>query len=355
MKHPLFGIALLATVSGAMPGAALAQSSVTVYGSIDAGLRNATNVNAAGDSVLTMSSNGTFRSNRLGFRGVEDLGNGLKATFVLESGFNSGTGALNNTTNALFQREAHVGLQGAFGEVELGRQYTVAYKTILAFDPFVYRYPSITYALSSTAGTRRSNDIQYTGKFGAVTLRAEYALGEVEGSTSNGSAQAIGANYAEGPLKAGVSYTKAKQNVGSAALPVYRDYEHLAAGAAYTLGAFTVSAGYVDQQQQTIVARDDTLRWTWAGLAYKLNPATTLTGAWYRTKAYTRSATASLGAGDGKKDLYMLGLQYNLSKRTVLYAEYDHHSLDGSYARGGTTRLNQSSQSGVSAGIMHMF
>jgi predicted porin len=345
---------LCAALLGAVSSLALAQSNVTVYGSVDAGLRNLTNVNATGDSRLTMGSNGTFRSNRLGFRGREDLGGGLAATFVLESGFNMGTGALNNTTGALFQREARVGFSGGFGDIDFGRQYTVAYKTILAFDPFVYRYPSITYALSSTAGTRNSNDIQYTGKLGPVTMRAEYALGEVAGSTSEGAKQAVGVNYADGPVKLGVSYTRSNQNVGTATAPVYRDYDHVAVGGAYSFGTATAYLGYVDETQET-AARDDTAKWMWAGVSVKVAPAIGITGAWYRNKVFNTRATAAVGTGEGRKDLYMVGLTYDLSKRTTLYAEVDVHKLDGSIATGGTTRLNQTRQAGTSFGIMHMF
>lgn len=350
MKQHLLGAALL----GALSATAMAQSTVAVYGSIDAGLRNLTNVDAAGDSKLTMGSNGTFRSNRLGFKGSEDLGGGMKANFVLESGFNTATGALNNTSGALFQREARVGLSGAMGEVNLGRQYTVAYRTILAFDPFVFRYPGITYALSATAGIRNSNDIQYAGQFGNVTLRAEYALGEVAGSTTNGATQAIGASYAGGPLRFGGSYTHSKQNVGSAAAPDYRDDNHFAIGGAYSFGGATASAGYVDETQKT-AARDDTSRWTWAGLSWNAAPLLRMTGAWYRIDSFHSKASASVAAGDGKKDLYMVGATYELSKRTAIYSEVDVARLAGAYASGGTTRLNQTRQTGVSFGIMHTF
>ena len=351
MKYAIIGIALL----GGMPGLVLAQSNVEIYGSVDAGLRNKTNVNQAGDSVVTMGSNGTFRSNRLGFKGTEDLGGGLKANFLLESGFNTATGALNNTTGALFQREARVGLENAWGAIDLGRQYTVAYKTILAFDPFVYRYPSITYALSSTAGIRHSNDVQYTGRFKEFTVRAEYAAGEVAGDSSSGTAKAVGAVYARGPLKLGASYTKSKENVGTTAAPVYKDYSHVAAGGAYAFGPVTLSLGYVDEKQATVVTRDDRATWRWTGLSYQVSQRFNVTGGWYGNKVHNRKASATVAAGDGKKDLYMLGVRYDLSKRTVLYAEIDRNKFDGGFATGGTTRLNQRSQTGTSAGIMHVF
>jgi predicted porin len=350
MKKSLLAIAVL----GAFCGAASAQTNVTVYGSIDAGLRNETNTNAKGDSVLSMASNGTYRSNRLGFKGVEDLGGGLKAHFNLETGFKTGTGELNNTTGVLFQRQANVGISGAYGDLTLGRQYTVAFKTIGAFDPFQFKYPGVTYAISSTAGTRNSNDIQYTGKFGAVTARAEYALGEVAGSTSNGAKQAIGASYEQGPVQLGASYTTSKQNVGTSTTPNYQDYDHYAIGGAYTFGAATAYVGYVDEKQATATV-DNTSKWTWAGVSYKLSPKVELTGAWYRTKAFNTKASKTVAAGDAKKDLYMIGATYALSKRTTLYSDIDVTHLDGGYASGGTTALNQTRQTGISIGVMHMF
>jgi predicted porin len=111
---------------GAFAGVAQAQTSVTIYGSFDAGIRNQRDIDATGHSRTT----GTYNSNSLGFKGVEDLGGGLNAHFTLESGFNSGTGELNNTQNKLFQRSAFVGLGGQWGSLDLGRQYTVAFKTV---------------------------------------------------------------------------------------------------------------------------------------------------------------------------------------------------------------------------------
>lgn len=350
MKHKIFAVAAL----GLMSGAAMAQSSVITYGSIDGGLRNQTNVNAAGDSTLKMGSNGLWRSNRLGFKGSESLGGGLSANFVLEAGFNGGTGALNNSNNVLFQREAHVGVAGEYGALDVGRNYTVAFRTNSAFDPFNYRFPGITYALSAAAGSRKDNDIQYTGKFGAVTARAAYSLGEVAGSASNGSTRAVGAVYASGPVKLGASYTTATPKNGAGAKADYRDFTNYSLGGAYSIGALTGSVGYVRQKQQTATV-DDTTQWNWAGLSYKLAGGFKLTGAWYRVKAVNAATSAAVAAGDSVKNLYMTGMTYSMSKRTLLYAEVDVARLDGGYATGGTSKLNQSRQTGVSAGINHMF
>ncbi|UGQ46191.1 porin [Massilia endophytica] len=345
---------LTAAVLAALSSHAFAQSGVVVYGSFDGGLRHETNIDPEGSSVTTMSSNGTFRSNRLGFRGSEDIGNGMKVNFVLEAGFNSGTGALNNTNGVLFQREAHVGVSGKYGAIDMGRNYTAAYRTIIAFDPFKYRYPSVTYVLSSTAGTRKDNDIQYTGRFGDWTARAEYALGEQPGSSDNGTTKALGLNYSANGLKAGAVYTKSEQNVGTAANQNYRDFDHYAFGASYELGPVTFAAGHVKQEQAT-TTRDNTSTWDWVGASYQVTERFDITGALYRNKAYNTKASAAAAVGDSRKDLLMLGVTYELSRRTTLYAELDRTKLEGGFATGGTTKLNQTRQRGMAAGMMHTF
>jgi len=198
MKKSLITLAVL----GAFAGVAQAQapaSVVTLYGSFDGGIRRTSNVNANGDSNLTMGSNGTYNSNRLGFKGTEDLGGGNNAHFNLEIGFNTGTGTTDNAANTLFNRAANVGIGGAWGSIDLGRQYTVAFKTVGTYDPFNYKYTGIIPAVGATAGVRNNNDVQYTGTFGAITARAEWALGEVAGSNSSGSTKAVGVGYSAGP------------------------------------------------------------------------------------------------------------------------------------------------------------
>lgn len=334
--------------------AAAGNAAVTIYGSIDGGLRHLTNIDAAGDSDTTISSNGTFRSNRLGFRGGERIGGNNAVNFVLEMGFNSGTGALNNTNNVIFQREAHVGMSGDWGALDVGRNYTVAYRTILAFDPFKFRYPSITYVLAATNGIRKDNDVQYTGRFGNWTSRAEHALGEVAGHGDYGTTEAVGLSYAGHGLKAGGSYSIAKQNAGTTASPDYRDYTHYAYGASYDFGALTPAVGHV-KQAQTTSSRPTTSVWDWFGVDCQLTERFDITVAWYRNEAYNTKATSAAAVGDARKNLYMVGVTYGLSKRTTLYAEADRTKLSGGFATGGTTKLNQTRQSGMATGIMHMF
>ena len=109
MNKCILGLALLAPLTGLVH----AQSSVMVSGTVDGGVRYQTNVDAAGNHRVSIGSNGYYSSNKLQFSGEEDLGSGNKVGFVLENGFNLGTGGLDNTTNVLFNRQAFIQYDGS--------------------------------------------------------------------------------------------------------------------------------------------------------------------------------------------------------------------------------------------------
>jgi predicted porin len=387
MKKSLLALAVL----GAFAGVAQAQTSVTIYGSFDAGVRYQSNQSAGANSKLTMGSNGTYNSNRIGFKGVEDLGGGLNAHFTLEQGFNSGTGQLDTATNTnkLFNRSAFVGLGGQWGSLDLGRQYTVAFKTVGAYDPFNYKFTSIipTSQSSIAAGTRFDNDIQYTGTFGPITARAEWALGEQAGGARNGSAQALGVTYANGPLSVGGAYTLRKPNVGAngasstgtaatsgapTGTPGFQDNRDWTLGGAYTFGPARVALGYARETQDLSSGSIQQKNW-WVGGSYDLTPALGLTAAYYDTSVNNISG----GNTSGKRQLFIIGSTYALSKRTNLYADIDYARFkDGLInvgstnsgfqgtvigSGGGSSQLGlgssngQSRQLGVSVGVNHLF
>lgn len=365
MKKSLLALAVM----GAFAGVAQAQSNVTIYGVIDGGVRHQTNVNGAGDNRTTMSSTGVNSTNRLGFRGVEDLGGGLSARFTLESGFLMSQGALDNTTNMLFARGANVGLVGSWGAVDFGRQFGVNFKTIAAYDPFTYNYTTIIPLAGAAAGmnnpaspfgsNRFNNDIQYTGTFGPVTVRAEYALGEVVGSTGNGAAQAVGATYVGGPLTVGGAYTQKKTNIGTAGA-AYQDNNQWTVGAAYTFGAFRVAGGHIREKQEIGAGVPDAeVENSFIGVSYNFTPAFKLSGGYYQTKLDDIVGSSAATSGDGKRKLFIIGADYALSKRTKLYAEIDRAKLDGiSRIVGGSTlgaAGPQDNQTGVSFGVVHTF
>jgi predicted porin len=353
-------LALAAASAFASP--AKAQSNVTVFGSVDGGLRYHTHANAAGDDRLTIGSNGTSYNNRLGFRGSESLGGGYAARFHLEAGFNLGTGTLDNTSGQLFQRTITVGLASPWGAIDVGRQFSVAFKVAAPLSPFGSYYTGVTPLAiavpgSQTLGTptastaaanagvgRFNNDVQYTGTFGSWTARAEYAAGEQSASLRNGSAHALGLSYANGPLLVGAVYTRHKPNMGTTTAPSWQDRDHWLAGAAYTIGAVRASMAYVDDKVATDAAGERHTRWTWGGLEYRLSPVATVTGAYYHTRV------SGGGAASGKRGMFMVGATYALSKRTNYYAEFD-----ASRHRGTLLLNTQDSTKAFSAGLNHLF
>jgi predicted porin len=123
MKKSLVALALF----GAFATVAQAQSSVVIYGALDANINKVSRTSVA---------EGQSDNNKLGFKGVEDLGNGLKALFQLEVRFNPDTGTVESGTRPLFQGESRVGLQGAFGTVRLGRGKTAFQDSSAAFEPW---------------------------------------------------------------------------------------------------------------------------------------------------------------------------------------------------------------------------
>ncbi len=333
MKKSLLALAVL----GAFAGAASAQTSITIYGSFDAGIRNVTNFDANG-SRLSMGSNGTYNSNRIGFKGVEDLGGGLNAHFQLETGFNTGTGSLDNAANRLFNRTAAVGIGGAWGSLDLGRQYSVNFKTIGLYDPFQYKYTGIIPLAAQGGLTRLDNDIQYSGKFGGVGVMAEYALGEVAGSTGNNSTYAVGANYTGGGITVGAAYTGGKR--GATPATADQSLRNFTVGGAYATGPFRVAIGYADLKQDIAGGGDARTKDWWLGGSYAITPAAALTVAYYDTKAEAAGV-------DGKQKLFIVGGTYALSKRTNFYADIDNKRFTGA--------LERDTQTGISVGINHLF
>jgi len=322
-------------VAGLVSGGAFAQSNVVVYGSFDAGVRNVTNVNAAGNSILKMGDPGNYNSNRFGLRGSEDMGGGLKARFNLEGDFNSGTG---NQAAGLWRRSAWVGLEGGFGSLDLGRQYTVIFKTIGAYDPFNYKYTGIV-PTAGMDGARRDNDIQWAKSFGAVTARFQRSLGEVAGSTSAGATTEGGLSYANGPMNIGGAYGTQKNAAGNLTTTNWT------VGGAYKTGPMRLAAGYDLKSAGVAGTTDtDTKNW-WLGGSYAMSAPTELSVAYYNTKI-----DAAGTAADGESKLFIVGVTYAFSKRTNFYADYDRKNLGG-IARIGTN----DSQTGISVGINHLF
>ncbi|HEY8608715.1 MAG TPA: porin [Noviherbaspirillum sp.] len=338
MKKSLLALAVL----GAFAASAQAQTNVTIYGSFDGGVRWVNNANAAGESNVTMGSNGQFNRNRIGFKGVEDLGGGLNAHFTLESGWNTGTGALDNAANRLFNRSAFVGIGGSWGSLDFGRQYSVNFKTIGLYDPFSYKFTSLVPLAGIGGLTWVNNDVQYTGNFGPITARASWAFGETPGDNTAGASRALGVGYTGGPISAGAAYT-----VTTSVTDV--DTKVSTVGGAYNFGAFRVAAGFArtDTEGAAGAEIDD----AWVGGSFNVSPAVQLTAGYYRTK--------SDAAGDPRRNTYIVGATYALSKRTNLYFDIDHSRFSGGnpviYGVTLPAAATEDRVTGVSIGVNHLF
>jgi predicted porin len=344
--------ALALAAIGLGTGVAHAQSSVTLYGSLDGGLRNVVNGTKAGGAALTMASNGTYNSNRWGFVGKEDIGGGYYVRFNLEAGFVLATGANNNSNNQIFQRTSTVGFGGPFGQIDIGRQYTMQHYLVKDFEPFDFHYLSITESTAVSAGDtgRDSNDINYRGTFGPWVLRGQYALGGVPGSVAHGSVLGGGLSYHTKLVKLGAGYTH-RSTTPSATSTDYFGNDQYTAGGAVSLGPVDVMGGYSLIMQDTPASAHGKTRnrYLWGGVRYHATPFFNVTAAYYDGKNTTSGV-------DGRKDVAILGVTYALSKRTELYADVDYTHYTGVYLKNAT--LNASGHSkvtGVSFGMNHWF
>lgn len=372
-------------------GAAHAQSSVTLYGTIDEAVTFVHNANAAGKNQWSVgnASNGDLSGSRWGLKGTEDLGGGLKAIFQLENGFNPSTGGLGQGSR-LFGRQAYVGLTGdQYGTFTLGRQY----------DPLVDLVQGITAdnyfgSTFATAGdvdnydnsSRTNNSLKYVSPvFSGFQVEGMYAFGGVAGSTGSGQTWSAAAAYNTGPFSIAAGYFVADNPTvdgplrttwagtsdgtfdGSLINLGYQTAKSIniaRVAAQYVLGPFTFGAGYSNSQYksdgQSAFGSTEKFNTGQGFFNYQATPALLL-GVGY---SYTKS-TGDTGATYHQVSV---GADYNLSKRTDVYlvGAWQHASGEtlnedgtatvaaqasvGSYGYGGTN-----TQELVSFGLRHKF
>lgn len=312
MKMKLFAAAVAALAAGG----AYAQSSVTLYGVVDAGLTYANKVpngNGGGSSRFGLDS-GNLSGSRWGLRGVEDLGGGLKGIFDLESGFN-----VDNGTSAqggrLFGRAAYVGLQGQWGQLTLGRQQNLLYDFSLIYDPNAVATRYSVAAQDAFMAGRADNAVKYIGTFGGLSVNALYSFNrdgnEQAGLNKLGREWSLGANYAGGPFGVGVVYD---QSNSTAVGTVDNKEQRATIGGTYAFGPAKLYAGYRwYKANYATIAGNGNLRSNlyWAGLGYQVTPALSLMGTAYYQQFKNSNA--------GNPWLFVVGSDYALSKRTDAY------------------------------------
>jgi predicted porin len=342
---------MAAAVAGALaiPGVALAQSSVTLYGTIDTGIRNQSKVQdgAGGDGTVTSVTDGLYRTNRWGMKGSEDLGGGLKANFTLEGQYSSDTGAGPGGGNT-FARKSVVGLSSGESSFDLGRDYTVNFKELGIYDPLSYNYTGILpNAAPFTAGVRSSNMITAATGFGGAHVRIDYALGEQVATSAGGRRIGFGGDFgvAGFTIAGAYSTTNNAADTGST--------KDSTIGAKYGMNGFTFRAGWAQSTFDAVVnAAVDKARMFMLGAAYDFSSR--LTG---RIGYYDIKNTGRTAAGDGTRKNFIVAVDYDLSKRTTAYFEVDHNGFDGTFAAGTSIdgRVSNDGTTGVGVGLAHVF
>ena len=348
MKKSLIALAVLAS-----SGAAMAQSSVTLFGIVDTGVSYVNNANPAGDNVYGLTTSGNATS-RLGFRGTEDLGGGLKAGFWLEGEIFGDSG---NTAGFNFQRRSTISLAGGFGEVRLGRELTPGYSKTSGYDIFGQAgigqfngWQNWVGSATADANNIRSSNIvsYYTPNFGGFTGGIGYGFDEQTTGKAGRYAGGFGA-YDNGPLSVAVSYDQR-----DLATSISRDT--LTVAGSYNLNVAKLSTILQQSKYDRPGASDA-----------KFN-------------AYSLGASVPVGAGefklqyalydqkaiDSKAHQIALGYVHNLSKRTAVYGtvaylknkDASNQALPGLTGKGlsnvGGPGIGEN-QSGVQVGVRHSF
>ncbi|WP_233839200.1 porin [Paraburkholderia sp. ZP32-5] len=410
MRRRLVVIAVL----GALSSPAFSQSSVTLYGILDAGLNytvgsqkaivNGRPVGAGNQLALNDGAFGMFGS-RWGLKGTEDLGSGLKAIFTLENGFSMSSGAFAQG-GAEFGRQAFVGLDSPYGRLTLGRQYDPHLDIVAPFSAawqFAGYIATHAADVDNLLSTRRlNNSIKYTmPKFHGVNAEALYSVGGVAGSVSRNQAWSLAVGYDGGPFQFGagyltinnpnVSFYGANPNgtgvtgnnlgsLGSATSPANNPayagfasanrYNLAGVGASYTYGSATAGVIYTNVRYTGLgdVATSGPNPLGYSGTAaintVELNLRYFFTPTILVGVMGSLTRVGSVGGHDGASyRQFGGGAHYFLSKATELYAlvMYEHATGVDSTGRAavaaisGLTPSSTSSQTAVRVGIVHRF
>ena len=378
MKKTLVAIAALAS----LVSVAQAQSSMVLYGVLDAGVRNDSNVAKATTGAaqsLTQFNNGALNTSRFGIRGTQDVADGIKANFKLESGLKPGNGASSNATN-LFDRTASVGLQNSLGSLDLGRVTTFAYDTTASYtiDPLglemtnnnqvagvkaINVNPLGTAIGSGFFTSRRDNSMKYMGTFGPVSAGFAYSFGNVSGNSTAGSSAQVMAKYSANGLNLaattdsltdatslkqtlttfGGNYTISgvKLTAGTVQLKTPAGYNAVAgvlSGSTYA-GPSTFLVGAAATADTKMTVND-------IGLTYQVTTEMNLAVAYYTAKFEQNALSNTFNTTAAR-------VRYAVGKTTDIYGEIDNTKATGmDVSKSAAASL---SNSGYTIGLQHRF
>jgi predicted porin len=364
MQKKLIALAVASLASGA----AFAQTNVTMYGIADAGY-----VYSQGDAAVNGTNkfsgvqSGLLSGSRIGFKGEEALGNGLKAIFTLEYSLNIDNNSGVGSTGSLNARQQFVGLAGGFGQIALGRQYSPGYQATAnndpaggaLFEPQSFMTSQAGNTITPNSAARWDNAISYTTpNWGGFTGKAIYSFGETQDgfgsyndnfvSTGDNGKWALGANFATGAFNVDALY-QVRQNVTGLGGD---DINEWYVGGSFDLKFVKLMASYQDQDDKNAFNNDNST-WSLGAIIPVGNFGVHLA---YAQTNFDNAGV--LGAIDGKSNGAMIAGTYALSKRTTAYAGYvwadnDRDSL-GLGPVAGVGAPNQSNNSFL-AGVRHSF
>jgi len=343
LKSIIARAALLA-IAAAAPAAALAQSSVTIYGSMDLGMssQNVTVLGQNADAFSLAGAQGTRTDSRLGFRGTEDLGGGLRAGFVYEIGINADRTATGNAETRL----ANLSLTGDFGTVVVGT-FMNAFDTVRDFSPATAGVPGGDFTqLGGGCGQhvcrRSQNAIAYVSPtfngftFSAGAAREDNTLVVAHDLRS----VVVGVGYSQGPLAAHFAFgdQSADNNATGANAADLRNW---ALGVRYTLPQVALSLIYEDTKQSV-------------GPAFTREQEAWEIGARFPMGAFTPYVTFGQGeitAAGAASDTsaWQIGTTYKLSTRTSVYAAFGEDRIEAAAG------ANVQKRDGFTLGLAHTF
>lgn len=349
---------LVATATLLLAGTAFAQSSVTLFGLVDANL----SIGRGSLSDSTQLANSGYQSSRLGFRGTEDLGGGMSASFWLEAGVNNdnGSGQATNTNNQAnggaiagigggqglsFNRRSTVSMSGGFGEIRLGRDYSPQFWNLTVFDAFgsngVGASQTLRSVITGVTSVRASNSFGYIlpGNLGGFYGALQYYLGENNqtgaATEDDGRGTAVRVGYAAGPLNVALALSRTNYAAG--------DVRQDNVGAHYQFPFGRLMAQYSNDKNGALTGKG----WQVGGLF----PV----GVGEIRAAYSMYKTNAAGTPKSRK--VALGYVHNLSKRTAVYATAARvrNSGGATQALGGATTAANASSTGFDFGLRHSF
>lgn len=387
LKKNLLATAALAAFAALAATSAHAQSSVTLYGIIDAGISYANNAARTGGSdSLVKYDDGVAQGSRWGLKGSEDLGGGLKAIFTLENGFNSGTGALGQG-GAEFGRQAFVGIsKNDVGALTFGRQYSFSTDYLggaysIGGQTVAGNYAYHINDVDQLTSSRINNSVKFSSaSFYGVTFGAMYGFSNAAGAfagsptvgTTAGSSRAysFGLNYKTGPLGIGAAYTDIhypgsstptfSTNIANITQANIKDLRTFGIGANYALGAATIFGLWTNTRFEPVTGASSKFNAFDIGGKYAFTSALTA-GLGYsymnltdNAKGHWHQFDASVDYALSKRtDVYVLGIYQKASGRNGTNDVQAQIGSATSYF--GTSGLGEDDQLAFRVGIRHKF